>query len=139
MIVATIPLVILGVAGGLLIMNGNFGFMVVLGLYSLMGIIINNAIVLIDRIDIDRRAPDVGLHEAVVRACVRRLRPIIMASTTTILGFLPLILSHDALFYGMACAMAFGLALGTVMSLGVVPVLYTYFFARDARPKEPAT
>lgn len=139
LIVATIPLVILGVASGLLIMNGNFGFMVVLGLYSLMGIIINNAIVLIDRIDIDRRAPDVDLHEAVVRACVRRLRPIIMASTTTILGFLPLILSHDALFYGMACAMAFGLALGTVMSLGVVPVLYTYFFARDARSKEPAT
>ncbi len=136
LIVATIPLVILGVAGGLLIMGANFGFMVVLGLYSLMGIIINNAIVLIDRIDIDRRAPGIDLHEAVVRACVRRLRPILMASATTILGFLPLIVSHDALFYGMACAMAFGLALGTVMSLGVVPVLYTYFFAREAGPLE---
>lgn len=138
LIVATIPLVILGVASGLLIMGGNFGFMVVLGLYSLMGIIINNAIVLIDRIDIDRRTPGIDLHDAVVRACVRRLRPILMASVTTILGFLPLILSHDALFYGMACAMAFGLALGTVMSLGVVPVLYTYFFARDARAAETA-
>ncbi len=136
LIVATIPLVILGVAVGLLVMRANFGFMVVLGLYSLMGIIINNAIVLIDRIDIDRRVPGVDLHEAVVRACVRRLRPILMASATTILGFLPLILSHDALFYGMACAMAFGLALGTVMSLGVVPVLYTYVFAREAATLE---
>lgn len=131
LIVATIPLIITGVALGLLVMQANFGFMVILGIYSLAGIIINNAIVLIERIDIERQTPGLSMDEAVIRAAVRRLRPILMAATTTILGFLPLIVGRDALFYGMACAMAFGLALGTVMSLGVVPVLYTYFFARE--------
>lgn len=132
LIVATIPLVIVGVALGLLATQANFGFMVLLGIYSLAGIIINNAIVLIDRIDIDRRDPALSMNEAVIQASVRRLRPIVMSTVTTILGFLPLIIGHDALFYGMAGAMAFGLALGTVMSLGVVPVLYTYFFARES-------
>lgn len=133
LIVATIPLVILGVAVGLLVLRANFGFMVLLGLYSLAGIIINNAIVLIDRIDLNRQEdPGIPITEAVVEASVRRLRPILMATITTILGFLPLIVGHDPLFYGMASAMAFGLALGTVMSLGVVPVLYTYFFGRDS-------
>ena len=133
LIVATIPLVILGVAVGLLVLRANFGFMVLLGLYSLAGIIINNAIVLIDRIDLNRQEePDMPIMEAVVEASVRRLRPILMATITTILGFLPLIIGRDPLFYGMAGAMAFGLALGTVMSLGMVPVLYTYFFGRES-------
>ncbi|MDO3383513.1 efflux RND transporter permease subunit [Gilvimarinus algae] len=128
LIVVTIPLVTLGVALGLLIMRANFGFMVLLGLYSLAGIIINNAIVLIDRIDIDRANPDYSDHEAVIKASVRRLRPIIMSTVTTVLGFMPLIIGRDPLFYGMACAMAFGLAVGTLMSLAVVPVLYSYAF-----------
>ncbi|MFL1406762.1 efflux RND transporter permease subunit [Marinobacter sp. M1N3S26] len=140
LIVATIPLVILGVAVGLLVLRANFGFMVLLGLYSLAGIIINNAIVLIDRIDLNRQEePALPITEAVVAASVRRLRPILMATITTILGFLPLIVGHDPLFYGMASAMAFGLALGTVMSLGVVPVLYTYFFGRESGTLEPAS
>lgn len=127
LIVATIPFVIVGVSLGLLVMRGHFGFMVLLGLYALAGIIINNAIVLIDRIDLDRQAPGMDGVEAIVRASVRRLRPIIMSTVTTILGFMPLILGNDPLFYNMACAMAFGLAAGTVMSLGIVPVLYSYF------------
>ncbi|MGL6161285.1 efflux RND transporter permease subunit [Microbulbifer sp.] len=127
LIVATIPLVIVGVALGLLCMRANFGFMVLLGIYSLAGIIINNAIVLIDRIDIDRKDPSLTMSEAIVRASVRRLRPIVMSTVTTILGFLPLIIGRDPLFYGMASGMAFGLMVGTVMSLGVVPVLYSYF------------
>ncbi|OBX34680.1 swarming motility protein SwrC [Halomonas elongata] len=133
LIVATIPLVIVGVALGLLATRADFGFMVMLGLYSLAGIIINNAIVLIDRIDIERRAlpPDLPARDAVVRASARRLRPILMSAITTILGFLPLIVGRDPLFYGMAAAMAFGLGVGTIMSLGVVPVLYTLFFGID--------
>lgn len=129
-ILATIPLVIVGVAAGLVFMRADFGFMVLLGIYSLAGIIINNAIVLIDRIDIEREEPSLPLLEAIVRASVRRLRPIVMSTATTILGFLPLIIGADPLFYGMASAMAFGLAVGTVMSLGVVPVLYSYFIGR---------
>lgn len=132
LIVVTIPLVILGVSIGLLALQADFGFMVLLGIYSLAGIIINNAIVLIERIDRERQSEEVALQEAVVRASVRRLRPIVMSAATTILGLLPLIVGKDPLFYAMASAMAFGLGLGTVMSLGLVPVLYTYFFARES-------
>lgn len=131
-IVFTIPLIIIGAALGLLLMQGDFGFMVILGLYALAGIIVNNGIVLIERIDAERNdieEDDENAHsEAVVTASVRRLRPILMSSTTTILGLVPLILSGDVLFYAMASAIAFGLAVGTVLSLGVVPVLYSLFF-----------
>lgn len=135
LIVATIPLIITGIAVGLLAMRADFGFMVLLGIYSLAGIIINNAIVLIDRIDIERSEPGAKALDAVVKASERRLRPILMSAATTILGFLPLIVGHDPLFYGMASAMAFGLGMGTLMSLGVVPVLYTYFFGINTRPQ----
>ncbi|MGO2132632.1 MAG: efflux RND transporter permease subunit [Halomonas sp.] len=133
LIVATIPLVIVGVAIGLLVARADFGFTVLLGIYSLAGIIINNAIVLIDRIDIERRESPGNDLDAIIRACARRLRPILMSAITTILGFMPLIIGHDPMFYGMAAAMAGGLAVGTIMSLGVVPVLYSYFFAIDTR------
>jgi len=78
--------------------------MVILGLYALAGIIVNNAIVLIDRIDIERKVNE-NQYEALVQACLRRLRPIVMSTVTTILGLLPLIISQDALFFGMASAL----------------------------------
>lgn len=126
-IVLTMPLSFIGAVLGLSVMFAPFGFMVTLGLYSLAGIIINNAIVLIDRIDIERRdgASD---YDAIVNACITRVRPIAMTTITTVAGLLPLILSHDPLFYGMACVIAFGLAVGTVLTLGAVPVLYAAFF-----------
>ena len=124
-ILVTIPLIVAGAALGLNIMRADFGFMVILGLYSLAGIVINNAIVLIDRIDIEQRENPDDKSGAIVSASVRRLRPIIMTTVTTILGLLPLILARDPLFYGMSCVMAFGLAVGTVMTLGITPVLYS--------------
>ena len=127
-IFSTIPLLLIGAAIALHAMRADFGFMVILGLFSLAGIIINNAIVLIDRIDIERAADDADPFEAIVTASVRRLRPIIMTTVTTILGLLPLILSRDPLFYGMASVIAFGLMVGTVLTLGVVPILYSLFF-----------
>ncbi len=126
-IVLTIPLVLIGASIGLVATGSFFGFMVTLGIYSLAGIIINNAIVLIDRIDLERAAGR-SPGEAIVEACVMRLRPIIMTTITTILGLLPLILSRDPLFYGMSNAMAFGLGVGTILTLGVVPVLYAMLF-----------
>lgn len=132
-IITTIPLIIIGAALGLLVLQGDFGFMVILGLYALAGIIINNAIVLIDRIDIeinelDDQQNNQARLDAMVSACVRRLRPIIMSTSTTILGLMPLILGQDALFYAMSGAIAFGLAVGTILTLGVVPVLFALFF-----------
>lgn len=132
-----IPLVIIGAAIGLLILRGNVGFMVMLGLFALAGIIVNNAIVLIDRIDIERSAGATKEANAIVDASARRLRPVLMSATTTILGLLPLILARDPLFYGMAGAIAFGLGIGTVLTLGVVPVLYSLVFRIDLEPGGP--
>ncbi len=133
MILATIPLVVIGAAIGLQLMGAEFGFMVILGLLSLAGIVINNAIVLIDRIDIERtRFKD--LHNAIIQASKQRLRPIIMTMVTTILGLLPLIVSVDPLFYGMASVIAFGLAIGTVLTLGVTPVLYAMLTKNSDAP-----
>jgi multidrug efflux pump subunit AcrB len=100
--------------------------MVILGLLSLAGVIINNGIVLIDKIEVDR-ASGKNDYDAVVSAAISRLRPILMSVATTVLGLLPLIFSRDPLFYGLASVMAWGLAIGTVFTLLLVPTLYTLF------------
>jgi multidrug efflux pump subunit AcrB len=123
-ILATIPLILIGVAIGLHAMGANFGFMPILGIYALAGITVNTAIVLIDRVDIER-AQGRDPFEAIVVAAGTRLQPVIMTTVTTILGLLPLIVFQDALFFGMASVMAFGLGVATVLTLGVVPVLYS--------------
>ena len=112
---------------GLLVTDSLFGFMAILGLASLAGIIINNAIVLIERIDREIAAGKQPF-DAILWAAVKRLRPIAMTMLTTILGLLPLILLGGKLFYAMANVIAFGLGVGTVLTLAVVPVLYSLLF-----------
>ncbi|NQZ21799.1 MAG: efflux RND transporter permease subunit [Colwellia sp.] len=126
-IVLTIPLSLIGTIVGLLVMSAPFGFMVTLGIYSLAGIIINNAIVLIDRIEIER-ANGQSDYQAIIASCLTRLRPIAMTTVTTIMGLLPLLLDPMSMFYGMATVLAFGLGVGTILTLAVVPVLYASFF-----------
>jgi multidrug efflux pump subunit AcrB len=126
-IVLTIPLSLIGTIIGLLVMSAPFGFMVSLGIYSLAGIIINNAIVLIDRIEIERTTAE-NDYQAIVNSCLTRLRPIAMTTVTTIMGLLPLLIDPMSMFYGMATVLAFGLGVGTILTLAVVPVLYASFF-----------
>lgn len=126
-VVLTIPLAFIGAAIGLHVMNAPFGFMVILGIYSLAGIVVNNAIVLIDRIKIEMDNGSAE-YDAVINSCLTRLRPIAMATITTITGLLPLILTKDPLFYGMANVLAFGLGIGTILTLCVVPSLYCIFY-----------
>lgn len=126
-IIATIPLILIGGTVGLIVMNAPYGFMVLLGFFSLAGILINNGIVLIDRIEIEEKAGRDRL-DAVIAACLARLRPILMTTLTTVLGLVPLILFGGALFYGMASVIAFGLIVATVFTLGFVPALYTLLF-----------
>ena len=102
-----------------------FGFMSLLGLMSLAGMLIKNAIVLIDQIDIEL-ASGKAPYQAVVDSGVSRLIPVSMAAMTTILGMLPLL--QDAFFIAMAVTIMFGLGFATVLTLIVVPVLYTIFF-----------
>ena len=136
-ITLTIPLSFIGAVLGLLIMMAPFGFMVSLGLYSLAGIIINNAIVLIDRINIETKSGKTE-YQAVLDACLTRLRPITMTTITTVMGLLPLIIGKDPLFYGMANVIAFGLGIGTILTLAVVPVLYCSFYKITREAAEPA-
>ena len=123
----TIPLAFVGGFIGLHVMRAPFDFFGMLGLLSLAGVIINNGIVLIDKIDTEiavGRQP----YDAVIMAAVSRFRPIIMTTITTILGVMPLIISRDALFYSLAIILGFGLAAGTVLTLALAPVLYTVLF-----------
>ena len=123
----TIPLALIGAVAGLIVTGAPFGFMATLGLLSLAGIIINNAIVLIDRIDFEIKGGE-DAHRAVVHASMKRLRPILMTTLTTIFGLLPLMLFGGEMWYGMAVVIAAGLGGGTVLTLGVVPVLYALLF-----------
>lgn len=123
----TLPLAFTGAFVGLISFQAAFDFFGILGLLSLAGIIINNGIVLIDRIDSERKGNS-DAYTAVVEAAVARFRPICMTTITTILGVMPLIISHDPVFYSLALIIATGLAFGTVLTLGVVPVLYSVLF-----------
>jgi multidrug efflux pump len=126
-IILTMPLVIVGAVIGMLVMNADFGFMVILGLLSLAGSIVNNGIVLIDRIE-TYRDEGVDTYNAIIKSCINRVRPIFLSVSTTALGILTLIVPYNPLFYGMASVIIFGLCIGTVFTLGFVPVMYSVFF-----------
>jgi len=128
----TIPLAFVGAFIGLAAMRAPYDFFAMLGLLSLAGVIINNGIVLLDKIDVERRQ-GVDPYNAVLGATISRFRPILMTTVTTVLGVMPLILSSDPLFYSLAIVLASGLIFGTMLTLGVVPVLYALLF-RVKRP-----
>jgi len=127
-IFATLPLGLTGVAIGLLITQASLGFMAFLGVISLSGIVINNAIVLIDRIRIEIEENGHTPARAIIESAQRRLRPILLTTITTLVGLIPLWLGGGPLFRPMAIAIIFGLAFATLLTLGVVPLLYALFF-----------
>jgi len=120
-----VPTAIIGVTAGLMLCGQPFGFMPLLGLLSLSGMLIKCAIVLIDEIGVQTSSGKHPLH-AVVDSSVSRFIPVLMASATTILGMIPLF--KDAFFVGMAVTIVFGLAFGTALVLVLVPVLYSILF-----------
>ncbi len=121
----TVPLSLIGVTAGLLIADQPFGFMALLGYMSLAGMLIKNAIVLIDEINTQIQQGKQP-YDAVVDAGISRLRPVSMAALTTVLGMIPLL--ADAFFVALAVTIMFGLAFATVLTLIFVPVLYVCFF-----------
>ncbi|MGD8770689.1 MAG: efflux RND transporter permease subunit [Desulfobacterales bacterium] len=126
-IMLTMPLVLVGAVVGLFVMGADFGFMAILGLLALAGSIVNNGIVMIDKIEENKREGQ-SPYDAVLNSAISRFRPILLSVATTMLGFTPLIIYHDALFYNMACVMFFGLGIGSLFTLNYVPALYTLFF-----------
>jgi multidrug efflux pump subunit AcrB len=127
-ILMTIPLGLIGVVVGLLVARSYMGFMTFLGVISLAGIVINNAIVLLDRIRIEINENGLDPALAVVRSAQQRLRPILLTTATTIGGLLPLWFGGGVMYEPMAVAIIFGLLFATLLTLGVVPVLYSLFF-----------
>jgi multidrug efflux pump subunit AcrB len=127
-VLLTIPLGLIGVVFGLLIARSYFGFMTLLGVFALAGIVINNAIVLLDRIRIEIDQNGLEPRRAIVEAAQRRLRPILLTTATTIGGLLPLWWGGGPMFKPMAIAIMFGLLFATILTLGIVPVLYAIFF-----------
>jgi multidrug efflux pump subunit AcrB len=126
-ILLTIPLILIGANFGLFLFDAFFDFTAMLGLFSLAGIIINNGIVMIARID---QARDEGMQvdAAVITAAIARARPILMTTITTIVGLVPLALFGGDFWYGLAVVIMSGLGVGTLLTLGFVPVLYSLMF-----------
>lgn len=126
-VLLTIPLGFIGVVFGLLIARSYFGFFAFLGVISLAGIVINNAIVLLDRIQIES---DSGLEpaQAILTAAQQRFRPIMLTTATTSLGLIPLWLGGGPMFEPLAISVIFGLLFATVITLLFVPVLYKILY-----------
>jgi len=126
-IILTIPLVVIGAVLGLLVSGAFFSFTAVLGIYSLAGMIVNNGIILIEQIDTARET-GLKIRDAIIDACLARMRPILMTTLTTILGLIPMALFGGAMWFPMAVVIIGGLAVGSILTLGFVPVLYSLFF-----------
>jgi multidrug efflux pump subunit AcrB len=125
----TIPLILVGIPFGLLATGQPLSFFGTLGIISLAGIIINNAIVLIDQIDIERS--HLALREAIVAASQKRLRPILLTSATTVLGLAPMAMAGGVLWQPMAVLMMSGLAVASLLTLLFVPACYFLLFRSD--------
>jgi len=128
----TVPLGIIGVTVGLLLLQQPFGFMALLGLMSLSGMLIKNAIVLIDQIDLEIRGGKAPLR-AVVDSGVSRMRPVMLAALTTMMGMIPLF--QDPFYVSMAVTIVFGLGFATLLTLLFVPTLYATFFNIQLEPE----
>ena len=119
------PLGIAGVAGALLMLNRPFGFVALLGVIALMGMIQRNSVILIDQIEQDR-ARGVPAWEAIVESAVRRLRPIVLTAAAAVLAMIPL---SRSVFWGpMAVAIMGGLIVATVLTLLALPAMYAAAF-----------
>jgi len=124
-ILLVIPFVMIGIAGGLLITRVPFGFIALLGAMSLSGMMVKNAVVLLDQVNLNL-AEGMRPYDAVTEAAVARLRPVVNAAATTVLGMLPLL--QDVFWVSMAVTIMFGLAVGTVLTMVVIPVLYALLY-----------
>ncbi len=128
-IVLSIPLGMIGVVAGWFIGGSFVSFFGVLGVIALAGIVVNNAIILIDRIDVEiAENPDVDRRDAILKAANNRFRPVILTTLTTSLGMLPLYFGGGLLWEPLTLAIIFGLFFATLITLLFVPVLYRLFF-----------
>jgi multidrug efflux pump len=129
------PMGIVGVAGALLLLDRPFGFVALLGVIALMGMIMRNSVILIDQIEQDRTR-GVPAWDAIVEAAVRRFRPIVLTAAAAVLAMIPL---SRSVFWGpMAVAIMGGLVVATVLTLLALPAMYAAWFRVKRESKAPA-
>jgi multidrug efflux pump len=136
-VLVTVPLAVVGVVPGLLLARQPFSFTAILGVVALVGIVVNNAIVLIDLI---RRLEQEGLQTgaAIIAAVGRRTRPILMTTATTVAGLLPLTFTRSTLWPPLAWAIISGLIASTLLTLVVIPAMYRLMMQRSSPPAATA-
>ncbi len=137
-IMVSVPLALPGAIGALWLTGNTISVVALIGMVMLVGIVVNNAIVLVDYVNQLRRDEGMALDEALVEACHVRLRPILMSTITTVLGLLPLALipgEGAELRVPLAIPVIGGLILSTLLTLLVIPVLYRVFEIRGERAR----
>ncbi len=123
LVLLTVPLAAAGVVPGLLLSGQPFSFTAMLGVVALVGIVVNNAIVLIDRIEAGH-LEGLTLEQSITAAVARRIRPILLTTATTIAGLIPLTWTQSTLWPPMAWAIISGLTVATVLTLLLIPAAY---------------
>jgi multidrug efflux pump subunit AcrB len=131
-ILLTIPFAAIGITAGLLGTGTPFGFLALLGAMSLVGMMIKNAIVLLDQVNLELDAGK-SRYQAILDAALSRLRPVVLAAATTVLGVIPLL--QDVFWVGMAVTIMAGLTFGTALTMIIVPVLYCTLFRIESPGK----
>jgi multidrug efflux pump subunit AcrB len=124
-ILSNIPLALIGIVLGLLATGASFGFVALLGAMSLAGMMIKNGIVLVDEIRLGVEAGN-SQYDAVIEGAVSRLRPVVLAAATTVLGVIPLL--QDVFWVGLAVVVMAGLSFGTLLTMVMIPVFYSIYF-----------
>jgi multidrug efflux pump subunit AcrB len=123
--IAVIPFVMIGITSGLLLTQTPFGFIALLGAMSLSGMMIKNVVVLLDEVNANL-ARGLTPYKAVVEAAVSRLNPVVNAAGTTVLGVVPML--QDVFWVALAVTIFFGLLVGTLLTMVVVPTLYSLLY-----------
>ena len=123
--ILVIPFVMIGITSGLLITGTPFGFIALLGAMSLSGMMIKNAVVLLDEVNANL-SKGLAPYDSVVEAAVSRLCPVINAAGTTVLGVLPML--QDVFWVALAVTIFFGLIVGSMLTMVMVPVLYSLLY-----------
>ena len=129
LLILSVPFIFVGIIPAILLSGSTFNFVAIVGTLGLVGMMLKNGIVLVDEIGLQREA-GADLKQAIMEASLSRLRPVMLASLTTVLGMVPLL--FDDMFSALAATIMGGLLVGTVIVLVFIPVLYSLFFSKDS-------
>ena len=129
LLLLSVPFIFVGIVPAILLTGSTFNFVAIVGTLGLVGMMLKNGIVLVDEIGLQREA-GADLKQAIMDASLSRLRPVMLASLTTVLGMVPLL--FDDMFSSLAATIMGGLLVGTVIVLVFIPVLYSLFFSKQA-------